>query len=135
MPARDLTPETHISMSVTQIGLLAAILFAFGGGWLALQLGQGSLRADVTDIKTTVSTVSNTAQAAAREQDVKREQLGKDFLASNQKIADRVNDLNTQLQVQQQSVKITNETLSKISDQLGHISIATGAVAVGHGGR
>ena len=99
--------------------VVCAIAVTAGGYWFLVD-NQNAQGKDIAEIKTTVTN-------ATKDQDNKREQLGKDFLASNQKIADKVGDLNAAVLVQQATAKTMADTLAHISDQLSTAIVTPGA--------
>jgi len=122
--AAPITPGTKISVNLVQFGFIAAGIAVVVGGYLYMENGQASLTKaqdafgkDIAEIKTTVGSTS-------KEQDTKREQMGKDFLASTSKIADQVAELNKQMAVQQTQTKLMTDTLTTISNQIGSFARA-----------
>lgn len=115
---RALTPDSHITINVTQlIALIVGVVTLAGGYWYLIST-QAKQTSDIARVQTTIEAVTHDTTAQVKDQNDKRETLAKDFLASNQKIADRVSDLNTQMVLTQQAAKVTNDTLSQIRDQL-----------------
>ena len=99
------------------IALIVGVVTLAGGYWYLIST-QAKQTSDIARVQTTIEAVTHDTTAQVKDQNDKRETLAKDFLASNQKIADRVSDLNTQMVLTQQAAKVTNDTLSQIRDQL-----------------
>jgi hypothetical protein len=119
-----LTPATQISLTVVQfIAVLAIVSLAVGGyWWLESNVTTAAAKVDTFSAKLDQAVKANTDQF--KDQDNKREQLGKDFLASQQQIVAKVSELNTAVTVQQHDTKTIADTLSKISDQLSAVSVS-----------
>ena len=131
MPVRhkrreSITPDSSVTLSIKQILVVFAAVVAIASGYFYMVWNQAAANKDIQDIKASVSTVTQSAAVTTKEQDEKREQLGKDFIASTDKIASKVNDLSTQMALTQQETKVQTDTLTKISNQLGELSLASG---------
>jgi hypothetical protein len=113
-----LTPESQISMSVTQIIIVIGFVATCAVAWGVVVWGQHSQGDDIAETKTAITAIKNTVGAVTTDQDQKREQLGKEFLASQEKIVEKVSELNTALAVQQTTSKQMNDTLVTISNEL-----------------
>lgn len=116
-----LSPETGLALSLKQALFIIGALLVAGSGWAYLVMGQAATSKDVTDIKAAQTTITATATAALNAQEEKRAALGREFLASNEKIAAKVGELATAIAVQQNQQKATDEKLSKVLDQLGMV--------------
>ena len=119
----SLTPGTHISLTIMQFIAMIAGIATLAGGYWWLETNVTSANAKVDYIGTKVDAAIKTNLDGIKDQDNKREQLGKDFLASQQLIASKVSDLNAAVTVQQHDTKTIADTLSKISDQLSAVAI------------
>ncbi len=106
-----ITPETGFKVSLVQMcGIAAGIFF--------VAVGYAYLTYNVIDIKDKQVAAIITTTAAIKDQDDKRSELGKKFLESNDKIAAAVNSMATQLAVQQERQKSTDEKLEKVLTQI-----------------
>lgn len=128
----DISPESHITMSLQQILMIAVILLTAGSGYAYLVWGQSAANTAITEINSKITTVSSTDAKSIADQDAKREKMGQDFLASTEKIADKVSELNTALAVQQTTSKQMSDTLVTISNQLGAVLQHTDSTTAGH---
>lgn len=128
----ELSPESHITMSIQQIVMVAFILLTAGSGYAYLVWNQSAATSSIAAINTKIDTVATATTAVSKDQDAKREQMGKDFLASTEKIADKVSDLNTALAVQQSTTKTMADTLTTISNQLGEVLTHAAPATAGH---
>jgi oligoendopeptidase F len=124
----SLSPGTHVSLTLSQFAVIFGLSFTVVGGAIA---GWSVLKSSVTTANEKVDTFSAKLDQAVtannnqfKDQDNKREQLGKDFLASQAQIVAKVSDLNAAVTVQQHDTKTIADTLSKISDQLSTVTIA-----------
>jgi hypothetical protein len=124
----SLSPGTHVSLTLSQFAVIFGLSFTIIGGAIA---GWSVLKSSVTTANDKVDTFSAKLDQAVtannnqfKDQDNKREQLGKDFLASQAQIVAKVSDLNAAVTVQQHDTKTIADTLSKISDQLSTVTIA-----------
>ena len=120
--SRGITPDSHITMSIKQVLVVLGCVIVGAGGYFYLVWTHSASQRDIAEIKSTVASVTNSTQTASKEQDVKREQLGKDFLASTNKIADEVSALNSAMIHQQDQTTTMNNTLVTISNQLGELT-------------
>ena len=120
--SKGITPDSHITMSIKQVLVVLGCVIVGAGGYFYLVWNQSASQRDIAEIKSTVASVTNSTQTASKEQDVKREQLGKDFLASTNKIADEVSALNSAMIHQQDQTTTMNNTLVTISNQLGELT-------------
>jgi uncharacterized protein HemX len=120
----SLSPGTHVSLTITQLILIlgAAITLAGGYYWLQSNVVSTTSKVDTFAVKLDKAVQTNADQF--KDQDNKRDQLGKDFLASQQQIVAKVSELNTAVTVQQHDTKTIAETLAKISDQLSTVAIS-----------
>jgi hypothetical protein len=123
----SLSPGTHVSLTLSQFAIIFGLSFTVVGGAIA---GWSVLKSSVTSASDKVDTFATKLDAAVKtnndqfkDQDNKREQLGKDFLASQAQIVAKVSDLNAAVTVQQHDTKTIADTLSKISDQLATVQI------------
>jgi hypothetical protein len=121
--SRELTADSHISLTIKQALVALGLIATIAGGYYYLVNTQSSQGHDIAEIKATVGNVTQTTEATARDQDAKREQMGKEFLASTEKIAEKVSELNTAMAVQQTTNKQMSDTLTTISNQLGELSL------------
>lgn len=121
-----LTPESRMSFSLVQLCIIIGVVSTFVFGIGAVLYNQTTFKDDVISIKSDVKAVAASTGQVNQQQDAKREQMAKDFLASNQKIADKVADLNVQLVKTQDAEQQTNATLLQIRDALGGLSLAAG---------
>ena len=119
----SLTPGTHISLTIMQFIAMIAGIATLAGGYWWLETNVTSANTKVDYIGTKVDAAIKTNLDGIKDQDNKREQLGKDFLASQELIASKVSDLNAAVTVQQHDTKTIADTLSKISDQLSAVAI------------
>jgi hypothetical protein len=126
-----LTPDTHVSLTIIQLIALVLGLLAVAGGYVWLKVDASSAKTTAELTSTKVDTLGTKVEAAIqsnanqfKDQDNKREQLGKDFIASQQQIVAKVSELNTAVLLQQHDTKTIAETLAKISDQLNTVAIA-----------
>jgi uncharacterized membrane-anchored protein YjiN (DUF445 family) len=129
--AGDINPDSHVTMSLQQVLVVASILLACGSGYAYLVWNQSDAKTAIADVNTKLSTVTVNNGKALADEDSKREQMGKDFLASTEKIADKVSDLNTALAVQQTTSKQMADTLQTISNQLGELAKVAAPTPVG----
>ena len=113
-----LTPDSQVSMSVTQVLIVIAFVASCALAWGIVVWGQHTQGDDIAETKTAITAIKNTVGAVTTDQDQKREQLGKEFLASQEKIVEKVSELNTALAVQQTTSKQMNDTLVTISNEL-----------------
>jgi galactitol-specific phosphotransferase system IIB component len=113
-----LSPESAITMSVKQVLITVGIIAASVSGYAYLVYTESTQGADIVVIKTTLSTTT-------KEQDAKRDQMGKDFLDSQTKLNAKVSELTTAVQVQQHDTQTMSETLKTISNQLGNLTVRT----------
>lgn len=118
---KSITPDSHITMSIKQILFVLGCVIVGAGGYFYLVWNQTAAQHDIAEIKTTVASVTQTTATSSKDQDQKREQMGKDFLASTNKIADEVNTLNAAMIHQQDQTTTINNTLVTISNQLGEV--------------
>lgn len=102
-----ITPETRFKVSLLQLIGIAAGIFSIAVGYVYLVY-------NVTDIRDK----QNVATLAIKDQEEKRTQLGKQLVESNEKIASSVNTLATQMAVQQERQKSTDEKLEKVLTQI-----------------
>jgi len=123
-----LSPGTHVSLTISQFVIIFFAAFTFIGGAI---VGWTVLKSSVTTASEKVDTFSTKLDQAVKantdqfkDQDNKREQLGKDFLASQAQIVAKVSDLNAAVTVQQHDTKTIADTLAKISDQLSTVAIS-----------
>ncbi len=106
-----ITPETGLKVSFKQMaGIIGGIFF--------VAIGYAYLTYNVVDIKDKQVAAIATTSAAIKDQDEKRTELGKKFLDSNEKIAAAVTTLATQMAVQQERQKSTDEKLEKVLTQI-----------------
>lgn len=119
--ASAITPDSHITMSIKQILFVLGSVIVGAGGYFYIVWNQSAANRDIAEIKTTVASVTTSTTQASKDQDAKREQLGKDFLASTNKIADEVSILNSAMIHQQDQTATMNNTLVTISNQLGEL--------------
>lgn len=117
-----ITPDSHVTLSIKQILVALGGVVVGASGYFYLVSNQTAAQRDIAEIKTNVAAVTSNTQSASKDQDAKREQLGKDFLASTNKIADEVNMLNAAMIHQQDQTATMNNTLVTISNQLGELS-------------
>lgn len=120
-----ITPETGFRVSLIQAVLIMAAIFLAAMAYAYLVWGQQATGKDVVEIKTKQSELSTTTSAAVVMQEEKREKLAKDFLASNEKIADSIGKLTTLISVQQERQKQTDEKLERVLSQIG-TALSTG---------
>lgn len=113
-----LSPATQISLTLVQfVAVVGIVALAVGGyWWLETNVTTAASKVDTFSTKLDQAVKANNDQF--KDQDNKREQLGKDFLASQQQIVAKVSELNTAVTVQQHDTKTIADTLAKISDQL-----------------
>ena len=118
-----LTPGTHISLTIVQfMSVLVLVSVAVGGyWWLESNVSTAASKVDTFSVKLDSAVKSN--NDALHDQDNKREQLAKDFLASQDKIVAKVSELNTAVTVQQHDTKTIADTLGQIRDQLAASAI------------
>ena len=121
-----ITPESRVSLNITQLIMMAGAIASIMIGLGTILINQSTFKDDVTAMKVDVKTVAEAATNVSKEQDTKREQMGKDFLASNKEISARVADLHDAQVVQQMTTKQMADTLTTISNQLGSLSLASG---------
>lgn len=132
MPARraarhstSLSPDSGVTLTIRQVLIGIAVVFAGGGAYAYLAWNQSAQGNDIAAIKKSVELSTAATTTVVKDQDDKRSQLGRDFLASNEKIAAKVGDLATAIAVQQSQITATVDALGKISTQLGVISAAS----------
>ena len=106
-----ITPETKFKVSMVQ-------MFSIAAGIFFVAIGYAYLTYNVVDIKAVQTDALTKTAAAIKEQDEKRNTLGKQFLDSNEKIAAAVTTLATQMAVQQERQKSTDEKLEKVLTQI-----------------
>lgn len=106
-----ITPETGFKVSLTQFVMVVGVVFTVAIGYAYLVWG-------VADIKETQTKTVIKTSDAIKEQDEKRTALGKQFIESNEKIATAVGTLATQMAVQQERQKSTDEKLEKVLTQI-----------------
>jgi hypothetical protein len=123
----QLTSSTQISLTVVQFAVVIGIVSLAVGGywWLESSVSTAAIKVDTFSSKLDQAIRTNSDQF--KDQDNKREQLGKDFIASNDRIAAKVQELNTAVTVQQHDTKTIADTLAKISEQLNTVQIAPAA--------
>ena len=126
----DLTPGTHISLTLAQAIIAVVGLSTIIGGYIWLKVDASTARATSETTSVKVDTLATKVEAATKinadalhDQDVKREDLGKSFLAKQDQLNAKVTDLNTSVQLQQHDTQTIAATLAKISDQLSTVSI------------
>ena len=119
-----ISPATQISLTLVQfVAVVAIVALAVGGyWWLESSVSTAAAKVDTFSAKLDAAVKTNADQF--KDQDNKREQLGKDFLASQAQIVAKVSDLNTAVALTQQQAKLQTDTLNKISDQLSAVTIA-----------
>ncbi len=106
-----ITPETGFKVSLVQMGGIAAGIFF-------IAVGYAYLTYNVIDIKATQTTAVTQTAASLKEQDERRAALGKQFLDSNEKIVAAITTMATQLAVQQERQRSTDEKLEKVLLQI-----------------
>lgn len=106
-----ITPETGFKLSLVQLGAFIVGAFLIASGYVYLVY-------NVTDIRDKQAAAITTTTAAIKDQEERRSALGKQFLDSNEKIATAVSSLATQLAVQQERQKSTDEKLEKVLTQI-----------------
>ncbi len=119
-----LTPGTKVSLTIVQFTAVMVIVALAVGGYWWLESGVATAATKVDSFSTKLEAAVKTNIDQFKDQDNKRDQLGKDFIASQQQIVAKVSELNTAVTVQQHDTKIIADTLSKISDQLSAVTIA-----------
>lgn len=126
----SITPDTHISLTVVQFFMVLGIAAVAIGGywWLETNVSNASTKVDSFAAK--LDTAIKTNNDGFTTQDNKRDQLAKDFLASQAQIVAKVSDLNTAVTVQQHDTKTIADTLSKISDQLKEVTVVPSSASV-----
>lgn len=107
-----ITPETGFKMSLVQLFMVIGAVFLVAVGYAYLVWGV----ADIKDAQ--IKTVAKTAEIV-KDQDGKREVLGKQFIESNEKIAASISQLTTLTAVQQERQKSTDEKLERVLGQIG----------------
>lgn len=117
-----ITPGSSVTVTIKQAVAVAGAVLVAGAAYATLMYNQSSTNSDVSLIKTTIAEVTKASQAAAKEQDERRANMAREFLASNKEIANKVGDLTTVIAVQQAEAKATRDALVKISDQLQQIN-------------
>jgi hypothetical protein len=120
----SLSPSTHISLTVVQFLAVVFGVVTIAGGYWWLEANVTAANMKVDTITSKVDTAIKSNNDGLKDQDNKREQLTKDFLASQAQIVAKVSDLNTSVQVQQHDTKTIADTLAKISEQLQTVVIA-----------
>jgi uncharacterized protein (UPF0264 family) len=106
-----ITPETHLKVSLVQMGAIIVAIFF-------VAVGYAYLTYNIVDIKSTQVDVLGKTAIAVKEQDEKRVVLGKQFIDSNEKIALAISTLATQMAVQQERQRSTDEKLEKVLIQI-----------------
>jgi len=126
-----LTPGTHISLTLTQAIIAVLGLSTVIGGYIWLKVDASSAKTTAAETSTKVDVLATKVEAAAKtnndalkDQDAKREELGKDFLAKQDQLNAKVTELTTSITVQQHDTATIASTLAKISDQLSTAVIA-----------
>jgi hypothetical protein len=119
---RDITPDSRVTMSLTQVLFVVGGVFIAALGWGVVVWGQHSQASDIATIQTKLDTVTTATQKVSQDQDTKREQMGKDFLSSQDKIVEQINKLNTAVAVEQTTQKTMADTLTTISNQIGELT-------------
>lgn len=114
----SISPESHITMSLKQVVITVGAIAVGAVGYAYLVYTESTQGTDIATIKTTLS-------ATTKDQDQKRDQMGKDFLTSQNVLVAKVNDLNTTVQLQQHDTQAMAETLKTISAQLGNLTVRT----------
>lgn len=114
----SLSPESQISLTIKQVIITVAAIVVGATGYAYLVYNETSQGADIATIKTTINTTT-------KDQDQKRDQLGKDFLTKQDELNTRVSQLNTSVQLLQHDTAATAETLKTISNQLGNLTVRT----------
>lgn len=117
-----ITPEAPMMITLKQAIVAICVLVGAGGTAALFMYTLNAQGVAIEQITKKQDALGATAIAASKEQEQKREQLGKEFLASNREIATKVGDLTTQLAVQQTQMKLTVDALSRISEQLSVIA-------------
>jgi len=120
----SLSPATHVSFTVTQLIMLVVGLFTVAGGYWWLQNNVITASAKVGEFSSKLDSAIKSNNDQFTTQDNKREQLGKDFLASQQQVVAKVSELNTAVQLQQHDTSAIAASLAKISDQLSTVAIS-----------
>ena len=114
-----ITPETGLKVSITQMFVIAGGICVAAMAYAYLVWGQNATSKDVADIKLEQARVVAKTADVISEQDKKRDELGKKFLESNEKIANSITQLTTLTAVQQERQKATDEKLEKVLTQIG----------------
>lgn len=114
-----ITPETKFRASLLQVCVGVAIVASFVTGYAFLMIGVQATSKDVVEIKAAqAETIKKTSDALV-EQDKKRDDLGRKFIESNEKIASSIGQLTTLTAVQQERQKSTDEKLERVLTELG----------------
>lgn len=113
-----ITADSHVTLSVKQVLIAIAAVAGIGSGYAYLVWNQTGTGKDVSELKATVASVATKTDSASKEQDAKREQMGKDFLASQQKLVDRVADLHDAVVQQKATQDAMASTLTTIANEL-----------------
>jgi predicted ATP-dependent Lon-type protease len=127
----SLSPGTHVSLTLTQFILIMGAVVTVAGGYYWMQSNVVSTVAKVDTFSAKLDQAVKTSADQFKDQDNKRDQLGKDFLASQAQIVAKVSDLNAAVTVQQHDTKTIADTLAKISDQLNTVAIVPSAKCTG----
>lgn len=125
--SNDITPESGVTVNVKQMLVALGVVLGAGAAYASIIYTQNSQGADLMTLRKTLELAVSNNQSTTKEQEQKREALGKEFLASNREIAAKVGELGTLLAVQQTQIKSTTETMAKIADQLQQINVRSGA--------
>jgi hypothetical protein len=104
--------------------MLVVGLFTVAGGYWWLQNNVITASAKVGEFSSKLDSAIKSNNDQFTTQDNKREQLGKDFLASQQQVVAKVSELNTAVQLQQHDTSAIAASLAKISDQLSTVAIS-----------
>jgi peptidyl-tRNA hydrolase len=121
-----LSPGTHITMTIKQMIMAVIGVGVVVLGYSAIIYNQVTAKTDIAAINSKVDTAVTATATVSKDQDTKRDALGEKFIASQEKIVEKVTQLNLQLVQTQDEAKQSNATLAKISDQLGNLSLAAG---------
>ena len=104
------------------IGFVASLVLSLG----AILYNQSAFKGDVAELKSGVAIAVNKTAEVSTDQDKKREDMGKAFLASQEQIVAKVSELTTQQAVSQVTTKQMADTLTTISNKIGDLSLAAG---------
>ena len=121
-PLAPITPNSNLTVTLKQAAVGVGAILIAGSGWAYMvsnQLAQGK---DISEIKTTVAAVTTANVAATKEQDAKREAMGRDFLNAQKDIAKSIGDLAIQQATQQHDMKSATDALARLSEQLGSVT-------------